>query len=44
MLARVAVEFFPAVTMPLMYGAAAAWIAAFAGFVIVYGPFLVRPA
>jgi uncharacterized protein involved in response to NO len=44
MLARVAVEFFPAVTMPLMYGAAGAWIAAFGGFVIVYGPMLARPA
>lgn len=36
MLARVAVESLPAVTMPLMYGAAVAWIAAFAAFVIAY--------
>jgi uncharacterized protein involved in response to NO len=44
MVARVAVEFLPVVTMPLMYGAAVAWIAAFAGFVIVYGPMLARSA
>ncbi len=44
MLARVAAEFFPAVTMPLIDGAAGAWIAAFAGFVIVYGPMLARAA
>ncbi len=44
MLARVAVEFFPIVVMPLMYGAAAAWVAAYAGFVIVYGPMLARRA
>jgi uncharacterized protein involved in response to NO len=44
MLARIAVEFFPVVAMPLMYGAAGAWIAAFAGFVVVCGPILARPA
>ncbi len=44
MLARVAAEFLPVMAMPLIYAAAAAWIAAFAGFVIVYGPMLARPA
>jgi uncharacterized protein involved in response to NO len=44
MLTRVAAEFLPGVTMPMMVAAAAAWIAAFAGFIIVYGPILVRAA
>jgi uncharacterized protein involved in response to NO len=43
MLARVAAEFSPAVTMLLMYGAAIAWIAAFTGFVVAYGRLLTRP-
>ena len=43
MFARIAMEVFPAATMPLMYGAAIAWIAAFAGFVVAYGPMLWRP-
>jgi len=43
MLARLAMEFFPVATMPLMYGAAIAWVAAFAGFVIVYGRMLAGP-
>ena len=41
-LARLAVPFLPDLTMPLLELAAAAWIAAFAGFVVVYGPILVR--
>lgn len=44
MFARVAMEFFPAAMIPLMHGAAVAWVAAFAGFVAAYGPLLVgRP-
>jgi uncharacterized protein involved in response to NO len=44
MLARVAAELLPTLTMPLMDAASAGWIAAFAGFVIIYGPMLTRPA
>ena len=44
MLARVVVEFLPALMLPLMYGGAMAWIAAFAGFVVVYGPMLAQRA
>jgi uncharacterized protein involved in response to NO len=36
-------ELFPTAMMPLMYGAAIAWIVAFAGFVIVYGWMLTGP-
>jgi uncharacterized protein involved in response to NO len=42
-LTRVAMEFIPVAFMPLMYVAALAWIAAFAGFIVAYGPMLVRP-
>lgn len=38
MLARIAVDFWPAAAMPLIYGAALAWTMAFAGFVLVFGP------
>jgi uncharacterized protein involved in response to NO len=38
MLARIAVEFWPAATIPLIYGAALAWVLAFAGFAMVFGP------
>ncbi|QEN84732.1 NnrS family protein [Labrys sp. KNU-23] len=40
---RVAMEFVPNLSVPMMYGAAIAWVAAFAGFATVYGPMLVRP-
>ena len=42
-LARVAAPLLPAIYYPLLTGAAAGWIVAFGGFVIVYGPMLVRP-
>lgn len=42
-LARVGMAFVPAWALPLMYAAAAAWIAAFAGFVAIYGPMLTQP-
>ena len=44
MLARISMEFVPTLMIPLMCGAAIAWIAAFAGFVAAYGPMLMRPA
>jgi uncharacterized protein involved in response to NO len=44
MLARVLMEFMPALMQPLLYGAATAWILAFAGFVFVYGPMLAQRA
>lgn len=44
MVARVMMEFLPALMLPLMYSAAITWIAAFAGFVAVYGPMLAQPA
>jgi len=40
MLARIAMELLPGVMLSLMYGAAIAWIAAFAGFIAIYGPML----
>jgi uncharacterized protein involved in response to NO len=40
MLARVIMEFLPSSMLALMYVAAIAWIIAFAGFVVVYGPML----
>ncbi|MDF2114045.1 NnrS family protein [Roseiarcaceae bacterium H3SJ34-1] len=43
MFARIAMELFPIVMLPLMYMAAIAWVAAFAGFVIVYGRMLAEP-
>ncbi len=42
-LARLAVSLLPAFTMPLLDIAALAWIAAFAGFAVFYGPMLVTP-
>jgi uncharacterized protein involved in response to NO len=42
-LARVAAPLLPAIYYPLLTGAAAGWIVAFGGFVIVYGPMLLRP-
>ncbi len=42
-LARLAVPFAPNLTMPLLDLAAAGWIAAFAGFAVVYGPMLAGP-
>jgi uncharacterized protein involved in response to NO len=44
MLGRIAAEFVPSAAMPLLYVAAVAWIAAFAGFVLVYGPMLATGA
>jgi uncharacterized protein involved in response to NO len=44
MLARVMMEFLPALMLPLLYGAAASWVIAFAGFAFVYGPMLTRRA
>ncbi|HML28401.1 MAG TPA: NnrS family protein, partial [Hyphomicrobium sp.] len=43
MLARVTMEFLPTLMLPLMYAAAIAWISAFVGFIIVYGPMLAGP-
>ena len=42
-LARLAMAIWPDHAAPLLDLAAAAWIAAFAGFVILYAPLLVRP-
>ena len=42
-LARVAAPLLPAVYYPALIAAAAGWIIAFGGFVIVYGPMLLRP-
>lgn len=44
MLARVAMEYLAAPMLPLLTAAAVAWITAFAGFIIVYGPMLVAAA
>ncbi len=44
MIARVLMEFVPGLALPFLYMAAAAWVAAFAGFVIVYGPMLAQRA
>jgi uncharacterized protein involved in response to NO len=33
----------PGIYFPLLTAAAAGWIVAFGGFVIVYGPMLLRP-
>ena len=41
-LLRVTAGFLPAISMPLVEAAAAAWVVGFAGFVIVYGPMLLR--
>ena len=42
-LARLAVPLLPDFTMPLLDIAALAWIAAFAGFALLYGPMLIGP-
>lgn len=42
-LARVAAALLPALLLPLLWIAGVAWIAAFAGFVLLYGPMLLRP-
>ncbi len=42
-LARLAVPLLPDLTMPLLSLAAAAWIAAFAGYAVIYGPMLAGP-
>lgn len=44
MIARVLMEFVPGLALPLLYAAAAAWVASFAGFAIVYGPMLAQRA
>jgi uncharacterized protein involved in response to NO len=41
-LARVVAGLFPVWTIPLIHVAALAWIAAFGGFAILYGPILFR--
>ncbi len=41
--ARIAMTLFPTYAMSLMHVAAFAWIAAFAGFVVIYGPMLMQP-
>jgi len=41
---RVAAVFLPQMAMPLIDAAAAAWIAAFIGFALAYGPMLLRPS
>ena len=40
--ARVAMAFAPDYWVPIMYAAASIWIAAFAVFLILYGPLLAR--
>jgi uncharacterized protein involved in response to NO len=34
---------FPAAYMPLIHTSALCWLLAFGGFVLVYGPMLLRP-
>jgi uncharacterized protein involved in response to NO len=41
--ARLAMECLPGLALPLMGLAALAWISAFAGFLALYAPLLVRP-
>jgi uncharacterized protein involved in response to NO len=43
MLARVAAGLWPGAMVPLLHTAAAAWVAAFAGFAVIYGPMLAGP-
>ena len=40
---RIVAALSPAWSLPLLHLAAGAWIIAFAGFAIVYGPLLARP-
>ena len=42
LLARIAMAFLPDLALPLMDVAAAAWLLAFAVFLVVYGPMLIR--
>lgn len=42
-LARVVAALWPQVAEPLLYVAAAAWVASFGGFSLIYGPYLVSP-
>ena len=42
-LARILAGLFPAQIMPLIHIAALAWLAAFGGFAVLYGPMLFRP-
>jgi uncharacterized protein involved in response to NO len=42
-LARVAAALLPGATVPLLWLAGLAWIAAFCGFLALYGPMLLRP-
>ncbi len=42
LLARVAMAFLPEAFLPLMFVADAAWILAFAAFLVIYGPMLIR--
>lgn len=42
MVARVAAGLWPTAMVPLLHAAATAWVLAFAGFVAIYGPMLVR--
>ena len=44
LVARLAMTFLPEFALPLMHAAAGAWILAFAAFLVVYAPMLVRPA
>ena len=42
LLARIAMAFLPEALLPLMSVAAAAWLLAFAAFLLIYGPMLIR--
>ncbi|MFO1060133.1 MAG: NnrS family protein [Dongiaceae bacterium] len=42
-LARVAAALLPSQTLPLLWVAGVAWLAAFGGFLAAYGPMLLRP-
>jgi len=47
LVARLAMAFLPDFALPLMHVAAAAWVLAFAAFLVVYAPMLIgrgRPA
>ena len=40
---RIAAPLFPAVYLPLIHASALCWLLAFGGFVLLYGPMLLRP-
>jgi uncharacterized protein involved in response to NO len=42
-LARVAAAFWPAAARDLLLAGGLAWIAAFLGFCVIYGPMLLKP-